>query len=249
MVLAESHCHLDLYTPERRQDMLKQAEENNIGLMLNVGMNLESSAESIRLAQSLPGVLAAVGIHPWEAVPPTEDVRKHFEQLLENEKVVAIGEIGLDYGRDPETRETQKELLKYELSLARDRNLPVSIHNHGAHRDMMDIIHREIGPGLNGALHEGAGDWAEVKDWLDLGFYIAVSVRGFVTNGTPSFVAAVGRVPLECLLIETDAAGDEYLVEVEALVSVVRKLAEVRGTTVEEMAGITTNNLKRLLNC
>jgi TatD DNase family protein len=248
MILAESHCHLDLYPPERRQDMLEQARVNNVGLMLTVGMNLESSAQAIHLAQSLPGVWAGIGIHPWEAVPPTDEVRRRLAQLARGEKVVAIGEIGLDYFRGPETRETQKELLRYELSLALETGLPVSIHCRDAHREMMDIIHGEIGSGLKGALHEGADDWATVKDWLDLDFYIAVSVRGFVTNEIPALLAALRQVPLDRLLIETDAAGDEYVVEVKDIVPVIEKLASLRETTVDEMADITTSNLKRLLD-
>jgi len=228
--------------------MLEQARVNNIGIMLNVGMNLESSADAIRLSQSCPGILAGVGIHPWEAVPPTDEVRQQLDRLARNEEVVAIGEIGLDYLRSPDNRGIQKDLLRYELSLARETGLPVSIHCRQGHQDMMDILRQEIGPGLTGALHEGADDWATIKDWLDLGFYIAISVRGFVTNELPSLIEAIGQIPQDLLLIETDAAGDEYSVEMADLVPVVEKLASLRGIRVEEMADITTANLKRLLN-
>lgn len=248
MILAESHCHLDLYPPDRRQDMFEQARANNIGIMVNMGMNLESSADGIRLAQSYPEVWAAVGIHPWEAVPPTDEVRQRLSQLARSERVVGIGEIGLDYGRNSETKDIQKDLLRYELSLALETGLPVSIHCNGGHRDIMDIIHNEIGPGLKGTLHEGAHDWTAIKDWLDLGFYIDVSIRGFTTSEMPSLMAAIKQVPLDRLLIETDAAGDEYVVEIKDLIPVVEKLASLRGTTVEKMADITTANLKHLFN-
>lgn len=128
MVFSDSHCHLDRYQPELLAEVLEQARVKEVDIIVSMGMTLESSAETVRLAQSGEGVLAGVGIHPWNAVPPTDEVRRQLDELARREQVVAIGEIGLDYARSPETREIQKELLIYELSLARETGLPVNIH-------------------------------------------------------------------------------------------------------------------------
>lgn len=248
MILAESHCHLDLYPPSRREDMLEQAKSLNIQIMLNMGMNLESSADSIKLAQLYPEIFAAVGIHPWEATPLTSNIQDKLLELVRHERVVTIGEIGLDYKRNPEDSKTQREILEYELFLAKDSDLPVSIHCRDAHEDVMAILRRRDNVGIKGALHEGADDWEAIKDWLDLDFYIAVSVRGFVKDEIYSLVQAIKKVPLDRLLIETDAAGDEYVVEIKELLPVLGKLADLREIDIKKMAEITTNNLKRLLN-
>ncbi|MFC2032789.1 TatD family hydrolase, partial [Chloroflexota bacterium] len=140
MVFSDSHCHLDADGPELLAKVLEQAKSKHVDIMVSMGMNLESSAKNIHLAQSNAGVLAAVGIHPWNAIPPTNEVRRQLGELARREQVVAIGEIGLDYARSPETKEIQRELLKCELSLARETGLPVNIHCREAHQDIMSIL-------------------------------------------------------------------------------------------------------------
>ncbi len=99
---------------------------------------------------------------------------------------MAIGEIGLDYAKNPETKDIQKEVFTYQLSLAREAGLAVNIHCREAHQDMMDILRKEAGARPRGVIHGFSGDLAELKDWLDLGFYISFGVRGFVDNAMPS---------------------------------------------------------------
>lgn len=245
MILSDSHCHLDRQQPEQLAEVLEQTRTKGVAIMVSMGMSLESSAETIQLAQSHEGVLAAVGIHPWNAISPTSEVRKRFEEMVKYEKVVAIGEIGLDYARSPETKEIQKELLAYELSLARETGLPVSLHCREAYQDMMDIIRRGKGPSLRGAIHGFSGDQAALMDWLDLGFYISIGRRGLVVDEVSSLQAVIPKIPSDHLLTETDAAGQSS--SPSDVVSVVEKLASLRATTSEEIANIATANLKRLL--
>lgn len=247
MVFSDSHCHLDRYRPELLAEVLEQASVKHVGIMVSMGMTVESSAETVRLAQSYEGVLAAVGIHPWNAVPPTGEIRRHLDELARREQVVAIGEIGLDYARSPQTKEIQRELLRYELSLAREAGLPVSIHCREAHQDMIDILRQETGSGLKGAIHGFSGDEAALKDWLELGFYVSIGVRGLVTNETPSLPTAIRELPLDRLLTETDAAASGEVAGPADVVAVVQKLASLRGATVDEIANTATANLKRLL--
>lgn len=247
MAFSDSHCHLDRSQPEKLAKMLGQARAKGVDIIVSMGMTLESSAETVRLAQSGEGVLAAVGIHPWNAVSPTEELRRRLHELAGMEYVVAIGEIGLDYARSPQTKEIQKELLKYELSLARQTDLPVNIHCREAHQDMMDILRKEKGPDLRGTIHGFSGERAALEDWLDLGFYVSIGVRGLVTNEIPSLVTAVGELPLDRLLTETDSTASGQSAGPVEVISVVEKLASLRGATVEEIADTATANLKRLL--
>jgi len=159
-----------------------------------MAMSLDSSAETIRLAKSHNGVFAAVGIHPWNAVVPAEEVRQQLSQLVRQKGVVALGEIGLDYARTPQTKENQNELLIYELSLAQETGLLVNIHCRDAHQDMMTILRKEMGPNLKGIIHGFHGDQMMLKDWLALGFYVSIGVRGFVTDEQLHLVAAVRKL-------------------------------------------------------
>lgn len=247
MVFSDSHCHLDRSQPELLAKVLEQAKLKHVDVIVSMGMTLESSAETVRLAQSAAGVVAAVGIHPWNAVLPTDEVRQRLSALAKMECVVALGEIGLDYARTPQTKEIQRELLIYELSLARETGLPVNLHCREAHQEMMTILHQEIGSGLKGIAHGFSGDRAQLKDWLDLDFYISIGVRGFVTNEVPSLLAIVPEIPLGRLLTETDSSVGGQLAGPVEVLSVVEKLASLRGATVEEIANATTGNLKRLL--
>jgi len=112
---------------------------------------------------------------------------------------------------------------------------------------MMDILRQEIGSGLKGAIHGFSGDGAALRDWLELGFYVSIGVRGFVTNEIPSLPAAIRELPLDCLLTETDSAASGEVAGPADVVPVVQKLASLRGATVGEIANTATANLKRLL--
>ena len=245
MVFSDSHCHLDRLQPELLAELLEQTKTKHIDIIISMGMTLESSAETVRLARSYDGVFAAVGIHPWNAVPPTDEIRRQLQQLATQEGVVAIGEIGLDYARSPETKAVQRELLIYELSLARETGLPANIHCREAHQDMMEILRREGGTGLKGIIHGFSEDEAQLRDWLDLDFYVSIGRRVLAADEVPSLPAAVRQIPLNRLLTETDAAGQSA--SPAEVVSVVQKLASIRGVTDEEIANAATANLKRLL--
>jgi len=247
MNFSDSHCHLDRGQPEQLAKVLEQARVKGVNTIISMGMSLDSSAETIRLAKSHDGVFAAVGIHPWNAVVPTEEVRRQLSRLARQKGVVALGEIGLDYARTPQTKETQKELLIYELSLAQEAGLPVNLHCREAHQDMVAILHKEMGPNLKGIIHGFHGDQTMLKDWLALGFYVSIGMRGFVTDELPHLVAAVREIPLERLLTETDSSVSGQTAGPADVLLVVKKLAAVHGEAVNRIATATTANLKRIL--
>ncbi|MDD5082050.1 MAG: TatD family hydrolase [Dehalococcoidales bacterium] len=247
MSYSDSHCHLDSYRPDQLAVALEQARQTHVDTMVNMGSSLATSAKGIRIALGHEGVRAAVGIHPWNAMVPTPEIRRRLEDLVSEKRVVAIGEIGLDYARQPQTSEIQKELLRYELSLARETGLPVNIHCREAHQDMMDILHGETAAGLRGAAHGFTGDLASLKDWLDLGFYISLGVRGFVTNERTPLLATCREIPLDHLLVETDSVAGEPLRTPADVVLVVEKIASIKRVGIGEITTATTDNLKRLL--
>jgi TatD DNase family protein len=246
IVYSDSHCHLFTYQSPKIAGVLRQAKEQGVVMALSMGENLESSADTVRLAQSHDIVLAGVGIHPWNATPPTDEVCRKLSELTSRKEVVAIGEIGLDYARNPDNKETQRELLNYQLSLAREKGLPVSVHSREAHQDMMSILGSEA-RGLSGVAHGFTGDRAMLEDWLELGFYISIGVRGFISSEIPHLSGVIRQIPPERLLVETDAAVVEGVEGPAAVTAVVQKIASLIGVSPQETAAATTANLKRFL--
>ncbi len=247
MSFSDSHCHLDRASPEILAGMLKQAREKQVEIVVSMSSSLQSAEETIIRAKANKGMYVGVGIHPWNAVHPDVTVSDRLTALTKEHCVVAIGEIGLDYQRNPDTKELQKELLHYELDLAFEKGLPVNIHCREAHKDMMDILHREARPGLKGIMHGFQGDLTMLKDWLDLGFYISIGYRGFISNEIPSLLAAIPHIPSDRLLTETDSAGGQQPSGPVDVVQVIKKLASLRGTTAKQIGNTATQNLERVL--
>ncbi len=244
---SDSHAHLANYPAKELAGLMKLATLAGVKTVLTMGENLETSAKGICIAGEWDGVAAGVGIHPWNAVIPSDDIRKEFEELARRDRVAIIGEIGLDYIRTPETKEAQRELLTFELSLARRLGLPVDVHCRGAHDDMMGLVRPEAEKGLRGIAHGFTGGPSMAQDWLGLGFYLSIGVRGFVTDEMPELMAAIREAPLDRLLTETDIAVVNGVGGPAAVVPVVWKLASVRGISTEEAAKVTVENLKKVL--
>lgn len=247
MVLSDSHCHLDRYQGDQFNEVLDLAVKAEVGLILTMGMSIEGSRKTIHMAQSCEQVYAAVGIHPFLSVSPAEEVKKGLRELIRQERVVAVGEVGLDYFRKPETAEIQKELLLYELALAREMDLPVSIHCRDAYDDAMAILKSETRLGLKGWIHSFFAGPDELQEWLDLGFYISPGFTGVVHSISHELDKAIRAIPEDHLLIETDCANTKDVAGPHEVALVAQKLADLRETTVEHVAFITTANLKRLL--
>jgi len=243
---SDSHCHMDGFESEEQlEGVLSRAAAARVDIILTTGMSLGSSAEAIRVAAKHEMILAAVGIHPWNAVLPTDEVQRHLAELASSEGVVALSEIGLDYARNPGTEAEQRELLKYELGLAREKKLPVNIHCREAHADMMSLLRPEVAAGLTGNMHGFSGDSSMLQDWLDLGFY--VSIGRAVLRGVRDLEAAITRIPADRLLTETDSSPRSQSAGPAEVVSVAEKIAALRGVTTEEIGRKATDNLKRLL--
>lgn len=251
-MLFDTHAHLDDGNFDAdRDEMIRRAWDAGVAYIVNAGINLESSAESIRLAEKYDFIYAAVGIHPHDTGEAGPSYLEELEKMAAHPRVVALGEIGLDYYRDLSPRPVQRRLFREQLELAGKLNLPVIIHDREAHGDMLDILRKE-GQGLpGGVMHCFSGSWEMAAECLAMGFYI--SFAGPVTFPNASRLKDIAaRVPLDRLLVETDAP---YLApaphrgkrnEPAHVNFVLEEIARLKGIDKAEMAKICTENGKRL---
>jgi TatD DNase family protein len=208
-LLIDSHAHIDL--PEFNKDrdqVMARAREWGVRVVINVGLDAESSRKSLAMARNYEDVFVAVGFHPHEASKMKEDDLKSLAELTGDSRVVAIGEIGLDFYRNLSPREAQLEAFKKQLDLAVELGLPVVVHCRQAHREVFDILKAwaEANPGdvRRGVIHCFSGDIEMARRYIGLGFYI--SLAGSVTYPSAGELVGVAReLPLDRLLLETDA--------------------------------------------
>lgn len=246
-VLIDSHAHI-YYRDYAGDfgDMLKRAEDAGVSAILVVGTDIESSREAVELAEKYPQLYAAVGIHPHDAGRVTDACYGIIQTMaLSSRKVVAIGEIGLDFFRDRSPRDLQETVFRRFLRMAAELDKPVIIHDRDAHERVMTILREETV--RKGVLHCFSGDAAMAAEAAALGFYI--SIPGTITYpGNQSLRDVVQAVSIDRMLVETDCP---YLTPVPhrggrnepAYVRfAAEKLAEVKGLTLDDVARITTKN-------
>lgn len=252
--LADSHAHLDFSDFDGdREKVLERATQAGLKLIINVGFDLETSQKSIALAEKYPFVYAAAGIHPHDAAKAPEDFLQRIEEMASHPKVVALGEMGLDFYRDCSPRPVQKDVFRGQLRLARKLNLPVIIHDRDAHEEVMQILEEEGLPAKGGVMHCFSGNLELARKAVAKGLYI--SFAGPVTYAKNSTLCQVAvELPLERILLETDAP---FLTPVPlrgrrnepAYVSfVAEKVASLRGATGEKIGRATLENALRLFS-
>lgn len=245
----DSHAHFDDEKfNEDRDEILSSLPSKGISGVINCGTNLQTSEFSIELSEKFGFVYAAVGFHPHEVTEFDDASLLEVKRLAQNEKVVAIGEIGLDYYYDFSPREKQIEAFEKQLELAAELSLPVIIHNRDAHADTLEILKKHRPKGV---LHCFSGSAEMAQEIIKLGMYIGLGGAVTFKNAKkPLEVAAV--VPDELLLIETDCPYmspvsfrgkrcDSTMIPYTA-----EKIAEVRGTTAQDILNLTAENAKRL---
>ncbi len=248
--MIDSHCHLDF--PEfdtDREEVLKKAAEAGVTQILNPGCNLETSRKAVALADFVSQVVAAVGVHPSNAAELDTAAMSELAKLAEQEQVVAIGEIGLDYKNPKTDKVVQKDAFIHQLALAEKLDKPVIIHSRDAERECVEIIKRM--PKLRGVFHCYTGSLAPAIEAVGLGFYVGFT--GIVTYKNAALVQeAVQAVPLERILIETDApflAPELHRgkrCEPAFVVEVAQKIAEIKGLELAEVEKATTENARQL---
>ena len=248
----DSHAHFD---DERfdadRDELLSSMAENQISYITNIGSDLKSSISSVELSKKYAFLYSAVGVHPHEVKDMTERTLDEIKNLAKHKKVVAIGEIGLDYYYDHSPRDTQKYWFKRQMELAWDLGLPVVIHSRDAMEDTINICRQcKIHGGI---IHCFSGSEESAKIFLSMGYHI--SFAGPLTfKNSKNLPKVVKAVPLDRILIETDSpymAPEPHRGERNSSIyvkHVAEKIAEILNMTVEEVAAATTENAKKIFN-
>lgn len=254
-MLFDSHAHLnDERFDEDREELINSLKAKGVDLVLNPGACIETSKSSVDLANKYDFIYAAVGVHPHDVGEMTEEDIENLRKLaLENEKVKAIGEIGLDYYYDNSPREIQKKWFKRQIELANELKLPIIIHDRDAHGDTFEIIKNTKSPEIGCVLHCYSGNVELAKEYVKMGCYI--SIPGTVTFKNNKKTREVAKeIPLEYLLIETDSPymapephrgkrNDPSLVQFVA-----DKIAQEKGISYEQVCKATKENAKRFFN-
>ena len=250
-VLFDTHAHLDApQFDEDRVEVIRRAQEAGVEYIVNIGFDRKTIPTTMQLAEEYDSIYAAVGWHPVESVFMEEGDLQWIEELCKHPKVVAIGEIGLDYHWDTSPKDVQQRVFREQIRLAKKINKPVVIHNRDAHADVVRILQVEEAYKVGGIMHCFSGSWEIAKQCLDMNFYI--SFGGPVTFKNARVPKEVlSQVPLDRLLIETDCP---YLAphpfrgkrnEPSYVTLVAEMAAEIKGISVEEIIQITTENGKR----
>jgi TatD DNase family protein len=254
-MMVDSHAHLDMAEFDAdRDEVISRAVDSGVGVIINMGTDRPSSQASLALAHKYPGLFAAVGLHPNDITTADEDL-EWVGELAGDGRVVAIGEIGLDFYRKKASREHQLECFRRQLELAAGLDMPVVIHCREADRELFSVLEEWVKlhnrRGELGVMHRFSGDAALAERYIELGFL--VSLAGPVTFKNAFDAAEVARsVPLYKLLVETDCpflAPQRYRGKRNepAYVSlVVERIAELRGVPVEIVARATALNAARL---
>jgi TatD DNase family protein len=251
-ILIDTHAHLD---HERFKDdvdqVIERAKLSQVQSIITVGADLASSRQAVEFARRYPDVIATVGVHPHDADSVSDSVLNEIAILAQDEGVVAIGEIGLDYHYDFSPRDVQRRVFAIQISLARELELPIVVHVREAYQDVMSILKSEHAEDVGGIVHCFSGDREAAKDCLDMGFYI--SVGGILTFANSQELREIIRgLPMDRILLETDAP---YLTPVPYrgkrnepayLVHVAEALANLKGITFDEVAETTTLNACKL---
>lgn len=254
--MIDTHCHLEMDAFDNdREDVIKRAREAGLEAIITIGSDFEGCKGAVELASKYDFIYATVGIHPHDAKDFTEEIFNQIKRWAKGEgqkakgKIVAIGEIGLDYHYDHSPRDIQKDVFKKQLYYAREINLPVIIHSREAKKDTLKIL-EESGV-TKGVMHCFSGDMEMAERMMSLGFYI--SIAGPVTFKNAAKLREIAKaIPDDYLLIETDAP---YLTpeplrgkrnEPAFVVHTAKFIAELRGISYEDIDRITTVNAKRL---
>ncbi len=250
-MIFESHAHYDSEQfNEDREELLNSMQENGVGTIINSGASWDSVTEVVELAEKYPFVYAAVGLHPDEVGDLNEERFAFMKEQCRHEKVVAVGEIGLDYYWDNESHDVQKKWFIRQLELARELDLPVIIHSRDAAADTLEIM-KEHAQGLRGVIHCFSYSKELAREYIKMGFHIGVG--GVVTfkNGK-KLKEIVEEIPLDRILLETDCP---YLAPVPFrgkrncsiyISYIAQEIADLKGITYEEVVAQTEQNGKRL---
>jgi len=247
----DTHAHLD--DPQFKEDqeqVINRAREAGLELIVNVGYNVNSARKTVQLTKKYQFIYGTVGMHPHDANKLDGASIQELRKLAGEPKIVAIGEIGLDYYWNHSPHDVQQRVFRRMIDLAREVKLPIVIHDREAHEDIFRILKEEKASEVGGIFHCYSGSWPLAKEAIKMGFYL--SIAGPITfQNAKKTVEVVQEAPLDYLLLETDSP---YLAPVPFrgkrnepahVVKVAEMIAQIKGLPLEEVGRITTENGKR----
>ena len=247
----DTHCHLnfpELY--ENRNAVIERAINAGVKKIITIGTDIESSIQSIEIAEEFPEVYAAAGIHPTDLLNVTDGWKNKLVNLLKHPKVVAVGEIGLDYYWDTTKPDDQKRFLYDQINIAKSMNLPMIIHNRRADDDIKSILLEN--KYFNGVLHCYSSNEHFAQEMLELGFHL--SFTGNVTYGSKKLQRVLRVVPLERIMLETDApfitpVPHKGKTNEPAYVPLIaQNIADIKELPIDTVAQSTTQTALHLFN-
>ncbi len=251
-MIFETHAHYDDKAfDEDREKLLEIMHAHGIGKIINVGASLQGVRDTVALSEKYPFVYGAVGIHPDDVGNLTEEDMKELRSYCDRDKVIAIGEIGLDYYWDKENHETQKKWFVRQMDLAKETGLPIIVHSRDAAKDTLDIMKAERADHLRGVIHCYSYSKEHAREYMNMGYYLGVG--GVVTfkNGK-RLKEVVEYAPLDYLLLETDApylAPEPYRGKRNCsvyLTYVAQTIAQIKGVSYETVVETTRKNAEKL---
>jgi TatD DNase family protein len=253
-MIIDSHAHLDMEEfNEDLEAVIERAVDGGIERIITIGIDPESTVKAIDIASRYSFIYATAGVHPHDAERATDEVLLELQSLAKNKKIVAWGEIGLDFFRNRASREKQLKAFNTQLEIAHELDLPVIIHNREADKETIEILKAHRNGIHKGVIHCFSSDYDTALTFIDMGFYI--SIPGVVTFANAGKLKdVVKRIPLDRMIVETDCP---FLAPVPNrgkrneplyVTYTARMIAELRGITFEEVAEVTTINSKNLYN-
>lgn len=253
-MLFDTHAHLNAEQyNEDLQEVIERAQKEGVSNMVVVGFDRPTIQRAMELAEHYEFIYACIGWHPVDAIDMTDKDLQWIEELSAHPKVVAIGEMGLDYHWDKSPKDIQKEVFRKQIRLAKKVNLPIVIHNREATADIVEILKEEAAEEVGGIMHCFSGSPEVAKECVKMNFYISLGGPVTFKNAKrPKEVAA--EIPLDKLLIETDCP---YLAphpyrgqrnEPGYVKLVAEQIAEIKGISFDEVAEVTSQNAKKLFD-
>lgn len=245
-MFVDTHCHIG---DGEYEVYLNGATNQNVKIVVTASEDLDSSILNVRMSNKFPNVFTCIGVHPSNAVDFKISKISEFKELLDNKKVVAIGEIGLDYYYGKENKEVQIRIFRKFLELAQSYNKPVVIHSRDAVKDTIDILKEYR---VKGIIHCFSGSLEVAKEYIKMGFMLGIG--GVITFKNSKLGEVVKELPLESIVLETDSpylAPEPYRGkknESKYIPIIAKKISEVKEISVDEVMRITTENAIKLFN-
>ena len=251
--IVDTHCHLDLIEQKglKLEEIVENALQNNVKILQTICTRITEIENLLNYTKKYDFIYASAGIHPCNVKEQPKISAAEIIKICQNPKIIGIGETGLDYYYDHSPREVQRRVFAEFIHLARETGLPIVVHERDAAQDVADLLRAEGARKLRGVIHCFTGDYEAACAYLDLGFYI--SFTGIITFKNANLLReVVRRVPLDRMLVETDSP---YLTPVPhrgkrnepAYVQYVAEtIAKIKCVSLEEVARVTTQNVREL---